>query len=734
MLIQTMMAGWLFLAGAGQEAEGEKKPARAPSETLRREATKLYGSSLILEREGRLGEALKTLEVSMVLDPEARIPRRTSIALYLRLQKPFNALEQFKDLLEAKPDDIETINLLAEHFKSLPDKAEVARLVQLVLDGGALTDDFKMKTAFLVEIAILYDSTFQEEKAMATSKLVVEALKVKKASEWLDTPQKEIDRMLLESYARLMRYEIANKNLKSAAKYLQASAKVDKFQAQSMGFSLAKAYAGDKQPALALPLILDFIQMKPSGMEAFELAIETMEALGKKKEVLELLKKSVEQDPRNLHLRQLAAREFQKEGREKDAQQVLQLVSLNQPGMQEPARPGSFAFEKNHGPKSVLAKLDSIFHPNQLQVYPPPDPSQNQAFLQELKRDLEISKQVIREGRERLKLGTPLQPDTLMHLGMLARDLEDDSSFETFFLAVPACAGNTPETYTKVIMKSLVTLSEGSEYPLMARLGEAFLSTPREPITAIIHAEVAFAHANMNNREKALSHLAKSLESTIPEHLSMARKLELFSLSALGDFEKAINRAKEGMKEFQGKPEESSFRDIHGQILYSAQRLDEAAESVQKAMALDPNNPIYCNQLGYHWADQNKNLDEAEQLIRKALSLELARKQQSSPFEIQLGNAHYLDSLGWVFFRKGNLKQAKVELEKVVQLPNGNINPEVLGHLAQVYEAMGEPDKARSHYLKALSRINSHRAHRDPDLHKQLQSRLDSLEAKARAK
>lgn len=749
----------LGLLVSGEQSEAPpKKNVRVPSETLRQEAIKLYGSALILEREGRIGEALKTLEVSMVLNPDARLPKRASIQMYLRLQKPFDALEQLKDLLESNPEDLETIHVLSQiNFRLLPDKKEVARLIQLIVDGKALVDDFKMKTAFLVDLAGLYEEALEEEKAVITSRKVVEALKVKNAADWMEIPQKEVNRMLLEATSKLLRHEISKKNLREANRLLLDCAEVDKLQAQSMGFSLAKAYAEDKKYDLAMPLLNDFIEMKPSGVEAYELRAQIQKALGLQKEILKSLDESLAQDPRNIRLRQLTAREYQNAGREKEAQQVMQLASFNQPQMKEDPRPGSFAFEKNHGPKAIIAKLDSIFQPYQLQVYPPPDPAQNQAFLEELRSDEPCSREVVAEGKSWLKNNKSLQPNTLMYLGILARDLGDDGAFEAFFMELPKCTGTRVDSFEKEVIKSLYVLADALEYPTMARLGEAYLANPKEMVPAILHAEIGYAYAQMGNREKALYHIGKSLssipkeqsgegilpvnaevlnkaENLTPEMIAICRRMELYILSGLGDFDKALQRARDGLRDYHGKPQEMSFRDIMGQIYYQAGKYSEAEELVQKAMVLDPNNPIYCNQLGYHWADLNKNLDEAEVLIRKALDLEQTKKERSSPLEIQRGNIHYLDSLGWVLFRKGKLEQAKTELEKVMALPNGKINPEVLGHLAQVYEAMGETQKALLYYQKAISRQTSHRAPRDPALLTQLQTKLESLEAKARGK
>ena len=71
----------------------------------------------------------------------------------------------------------------------------------------------------------------------------------------------------------------------------------------------------------------------------------------------------------------------------------------------------------------------------------------------------------------------------------------------------------------------------------------------------------------------------------------------------------------------------------------------------------DPNDATANNDLGYQWADQSKNLAEAERMIRKAL--ELDHKQRTSGDALapdaDQDNAAYVDSLGWVLFRRGKL-------------------------------------------------------------------------------
>ena len=100
--------------------------------------------------------------------------------------------------------------------------------------------------------------------------------------------------------------------------------------------------------------------------------------------------------------------------------------------------------------------------------------------------------------------------------------------------------------------------------------------------------------------------------------------------------------------------------------VYSAARnMPKAEEQLELVLKIDPNNATVCNDLGYIWADQNKNLAQAEELIRKAIDLD--RQQRKGPpgpgAERVNDNAAYVDSLGWVLYRRGQADAARKELD-----------------------------------------------------------------------
>ena len=100
-----------------------------------------------------------------------------------------------------------------------------------------------------------------------------------------------------------------------------------------------------------------------------------------------------------------------------------------------------------------------------------------------------------------------------------------------------------------------------------------------------------------------------------------------------------------------------------------------------------PDDPGPNNDLGYLYAEQGKNLEKAESMIRKAL--QGAEKRE------------YLDSLGWVLFKRGKLKEAVEPLKRAAEIMKNEIeqegaNPDatILEHLGDVYFQLQEVDKA----------------------------------------
>jgi Tfp pilus assembly protein PilF len=128
-----------------------------------------------------------------------------------------------------------------------------------------------------------------------------------------------------------------------------------------------------------------------------------------------------------------------------------------------------------------------------------------------------------------------------------------------------------------------------------------------------------------------------------------------------------------------------------------------------RAREADPDDTQCNNDLGYLWADQGKNLDKAEKMIRKALADEPE-------------NGAYLDSLGWVLFKLGKYQEAIGPLEQAVKKNTGG-DSTLWDHLGDVQLKLMQTEKAVESWQKALKSTEEDKF-TDPQLVARLKDKL----------
>jgi tetratricopeptide (TPR) repeat protein len=137
----------------------------------------------------------------------------------------------------------------------------------------------------------------------------------------------------------------------------------------------------------------------------------------------------------------------------------------------------------------------------------------------------------------------------------------------------------------------------------------------------------------------------------------------------LKSYDKGAEILKEGLQEY---PENVELMQTLAFNYANAKRNEECVVILKAALNLEPDSALLQNFLGYMYADMNINLDEAEVLIDKALAQEPE-------------NYAYLDSKGWLLFRKGKLKEAEIYIRRADSLNPGD--PEVSEHIKAIEAA-----------------------------------------------
>ena len=170
-------------------------------------------------------------------------------------------------------------------------------------------------------------------------------------------------------------------------------------------------------------------------------------------------------------------------------------------------------------------------------------------------------------------------------------------------------------------------------------------------------------------------------------YLAIAQSEAKQTQQAVATFEEALHEAQ---LDQDNDIVNAKFYFNYGATAEQAGLYNKAADLLRKSIALDPSNSAEaCNYLGYMWADHNMNLDEAETMIKRAL-------------EMEPNNASYLDSLGWVEFRKGKFDQALNNLLGAAKTADHD-DPVIFEHIGDTYFKLNRVSEALESWQKALA-------------------------------
>lgn len=144
-------------------------------------------------------------------------------------------------------------------------------------------------------------------------------------------------------------------------------------------------------------------------------------------------------------------------------------------------------------------------------------------------------------------------------------------------------------------------------------------------------------------------------------------------------------------------------------LYYTTGDYHKAAEQYEISIKLRPDSAEALNNLAYLYTELNANSPKALSMAKKAN-------------QIEPNNASYLDTLGWAYYRNGDLENALPNLLKANNLVPGQ--SEILLHIGRVYLEQNEFDKAIA-YVKEAYKANPNI--NDPDDTLYLTVRLKAL-------
>jgi tetratricopeptide (TPR) repeat protein len=222
-----------------------------------------------------------------------------------------------------------------------------------------------------------------------------------------------------------------------------------------------------------------------------------------------------------------------------------------------------------------------------------------------------------------------------------------------------------------------------------ANYEQSLLINPSRANTYLRLAELLIVPLKDSERASRFLTDARQRFPGVPEFtyfLGIAQREAKHPQQAVITFEEALNEAQMSNDEVLN----ARFYFDYGAAADQAALYDKAADLFRKSISLDPaNSAEACNYVAFMWAEHNMHLDEAEDMVRRAL--------QFDP-----DNGAYLDTLGWIHYRKGKFDDALTELLRAAQ----NLtkpDPVVFEHIGDTYAKLNRAPQSLDYWQKAMA-------------------------------
>ena len=216
------------------------------------------------------------------------------------------------------------------------------------------------------------------------------------------------------------------------------------------------------------------------------------------------------------------------------------------------------------------------------------------------------------------------------------------------------------------------------------RIGEIDPDDPRGPLAL---AEVRIRRGNHRGAVEALrDRVAAASQGDIASGVyTRMASLLADALVALNDNQSAV-RTLEAARE--RVPDDLDLLFSLAATYERTSEFDRAERAFRDLVSADPDHAAGLNYLGYMLAERGRKLDEAVSFINRALA-------------IDADNPAYLDSLGWAYFKQSRFSDALSPLERAAAgAPDASVIQE---HLGDLYLQLKRYDDAEAAFSRALT-------------------------------
>ncbi len=285
-----------------------------------------------------------------------------------------------------------------------------------------------------------------------------------------------------------------------------------------------------------------------------------------------------------------------------------------------------------------------------------------------------------RKSFEKLVALQPKNPEGHFRMGILHRlNTRNDLALKSFEKAL-ALEPDRVDVFTHLVLIDIAMKNYAKAISRCDSHLALFKNAPKgQSMILDLKGGVYVAQKDLAKAEEAFKASIEKNPESMRAYLALAR---IYLAEKRQD--KAIDQYK---KIIAKNPKQVGAHMMLGMIYEFEKKNDLSEEQYRKALAINPDFIPAANNLAYMLAEQGRNLDEALGLAKKA--------KEKAPDE-----PNVMDTLGWVYYKKGLYESAISELQDCLEkMPD---NPTVYYHLGLAYYKNGNIEKSRAQLEKSL--------------------------------
>jgi tetratricopeptide (TPR) repeat protein len=395
----------------------------------------------------------------------------------------------------------------------------------------------------------------------------------------------------------------------------------------------------------------------------------------------EMLRRALEQQPGNSDLKHALGQDMLLSDQPDDALKIFkELVEEDPKDVQSWLRISQIHRQKKDFAKArQAAEKAKELEPNNLEILYNDvilleAEGKNAEALKTLKSVLDSTAKKSYSASERTNRSALLE-----RLGFLYRSLEQYANAVDVYRQIQEL---DPDSAARAAAEIVETYRIAKDFAKAEAEADAALKKyPTDRVVRTVHASLL---ADLGKTDQAVAETRKLMDGKEDRdaYVSLAQIYE--KAKNFAEMAKMLDSAENLSK---GNDDKEPIIFMRGSMYERMKNFTAAESEFRKVLNINPDNAAALNYLGYMLADRNVRLEEAHDLIKKAVAQEP-------------NNGAYLDSLGWVFYRLNKLPEAEQHLRRALEVMSRDAT--VHDHLGDVYFREGKIREAILQWQNSL--------------------------------